>query len=294
MMLFSLILEDAYGNQIDMTTTANQYMTSSVDGLSPPAGTISTVSYAGVSGSYLNNAFIEKRNIVISFEMRGIHIESRRHTLYRIVKPSKYIKIYYKTENIDVYADGYVETCEVDNFKNLVSGQISILCPDPYWYSTSDTMSYYGNVVGGFTFPFSIDEFGIPLGEHSIENRLSILNKGEENGFVIKIEADAGLSENENYIVATNPTIYNGNTGDYLQIKSSLYQGDIITVNTKKGKKSVTLTRYGVETNILNCLLVGSIWLELANGENYFHVEAASGINNLKVTLIHTDAYLGV
>jgi hypothetical protein len=105
-MFFKLILENRYGDQIDMTTTANQYMTSKVEGLSPPPGTVSTSGYAGMDGSYLNNAFIEKRNVVISFEMRGVDIEKRRHELYKVVKPSRYVKIYYKTTGIDVYTEG--------------------------------------------------------------------------------------------------------------------------------------------------------------------------------------------
>ena len=112
-MYFSLVLENENGERLDMIATANQYMTSKIEGLNPPAGTISTSSYAGMNGSYLNNAFIEKRNVVISFAMRGIGIEKRRHQLYRVVKTSRYIKIWYKTANIDVYAEGYVETCEV-------------------------------------------------------------------------------------------------------------------------------------------------------------------------------------
>ena len=77
-MFFSLILENSAGDQIDMTATANQYMTAKVDGLNPPPGTISTSGYAGMDGSYLNNAFIEKRNVVIHFEMRGVGLEARR------------------------------------------------------------------------------------------------------------------------------------------------------------------------------------------------------------------------
>lgn len=53
-MRFTLILENETGEQINMTTTANQYMTSEIDGLYPPAGTISTSTYAGMDGSYLN------------------------------------------------------------------------------------------------------------------------------------------------------------------------------------------------------------------------------------------------
>ena len=96
-MFFKLILENANGDRVDMSATANQYMTSRIEGLSPPPGTISTSSYAGMDGSYLNNAFIEKRNVIISFEMRGVGVEARRHQLYKVVKPSRYVKVYYKT-----------------------------------------------------------------------------------------------------------------------------------------------------------------------------------------------------
>ena len=96
-MYFTLTLENESGEQVNLSTTANQYMTSKIEGLNPPAGTVSTSSYAGMNGSYLNNAFIEKRNVVISFAMRGIGIEKRRHHLYHVVKPSRYIKIWYKT-----------------------------------------------------------------------------------------------------------------------------------------------------------------------------------------------------
>lgn len=106
-MFFRLILENANGDRVDMTATANQYMTSRVEGLNPPTGTISTSSYAGMDGSYLNNAFIEKRNVIISFEMRGVGVEARRHQLYKVVKLSRYIKINYATAGIDVFAEGY-------------------------------------------------------------------------------------------------------------------------------------------------------------------------------------------
>ena len=102
-MFYTLILENETGQQIDLSKTANRFMFSKIEGLNPPAGTISTSSYAGMDGSYLNNAFIEKRNVVISFQMRGIDIEKRRHLLYRVVKPSRYIKVFYKTAGIDVY-----------------------------------------------------------------------------------------------------------------------------------------------------------------------------------------------
>lgn len=291
-MFFNLNLENQSGDRIDMTTTANQYMTSKIDGLNPPAGTISTSTYAGMDGSYLNNAFIEKRNLVISFEMRGIGLEKRRHALYRVVKPSRYIKVYYKTAGIDVYTEGYVETCEISNFDTLTSGQISIICSDPYWHSTSAVYAYYSQVTGAFHFPFPESDAPFPLGVYSTTDNIIIQNDGDETGFAIQIEASS--SETVPEIAAVTPTIYNADTGEYLQIKGDILKGDIIMITTKTGNKTVTLTRNGVDSNIINRLVSGSTWLSLREGKNTFHVQAVRGVKNLKVTLMHRNAYLGV
>ncbi len=50
-MFFTLILENSSGDRIDMTTTANQYMTSKISGLPLPPGTVSTSSYVGMDGT---------------------------------------------------------------------------------------------------------------------------------------------------------------------------------------------------------------------------------------------------
>ena len=163
-MFFKLILENANGDRVDMTATANRYMTSRVEGLNPPPGTISTSSYAGMDGSYLNNAFIEKRNVVISFD--------------------------------------------------------------------------------------------------------------EE-------------------VAARSPTLYNADTDEYLQITGDILNGDIITVTTKTGNKTVTLERGSVKTNIINRLVSGSTWLTLREGKNRFYLRG-TGLQNLKVKIVHTNAFLGV
>lgn len=283
-MRFQLILEDENGDQIDMTATANQYMTSSIDGLYPPAGTISTAAYAGMNGSYLNNAFIEKRNVVISFQMRGTDIEKRRHALYSVVKPSRYIKVYYRTKNIDVWTEGYVEACNVTNFTAYTSGQISILCPDIYWYSTETQIAEYSQVIGAFHFIFPDNDKPFPLGQYNTQNMMTILNDGDETGFTLVISGG----------VARNPTLYNAVTDEYMQIRGDIEEGDVITITTKTGNKTVTLERGGVTENIINRLVAGSTWLQLREGENKFYLRAASGLQNLKVQLIHRNAYLGV
>ena len=202
-MFFNIHLENKNDDRICMTETANKYMTSSVTGLSPPMGTINTAVYAGMDGSYLNNAFIEKRNIVITFEMRGMDVEANRHQLYKVVKTSKYVKVLYKTSGIDVYAEGYVETCDVTNFGQLVTGQISIICPDIYWYSNNPIYNLYSQINGAFHFPFPESDKPFPLSKYSKSENVSVTNSGEKIGFTIIIEA---LDD------AATPTIYNADT----------------------------------------------------------------------------------
>ena len=242
-----------------------------------------------MDGSYLNNAFIEKRNIVVSFEMRGYGIEKRRHELYKVVKPSRYIKIYYRTSNIDVYTEGYVETCEVSNFEEFTNGQISIICPDPYWYSNSETVASYSQIIGGFSFPFPKSDEPFIIGQYNSQNLMTVFNSGDEIGCKIVIEG-----KSESAVSAINPAIYNADTDEYMQIQGEVLNGDIITITTKTGNKTVTLEREGVKTNIINRLISGSIWLSLHEGENNFYLRASEGLTNLKVKIIHINAYLGV
>ena len=56
----------------------------------------------------------------------------------------------------------------------------------------------------------------------------------------------------------------------------------------------MTLTRNGVDFNIINRLVAGSTWLTLREGQNTFHVTAVRNVKNIRVTLMHTNAYLGV
>lgn len=283
-MFYTLILENQAGERVDLSETANKFMFNKIDGLSPPAGTISTSSYAGMDGSYLNNAFIEKRNVVIQFQMRGTGIEKRRHQIYKVVKPSRYIKIFYKTANIDVFAEGYVETCEVENFKQFVSGQISIICPDIYWYAIETQVAEYSQVIGAFHFIFPDNDRPFPLGRYNTQNLMTINNEGDETGTTIVISGGP----------ARNPTLYNAETDEYMQIQGEIMEGDVITITTKTGSKTVILEREGVVTNIINRLVSGSTWLTLREGENRFYLRAAEGLSNLKVRIIHRNAYLGV
>ncbi|MDE7104802.1 MAG: phage tail family protein, partial [Ruminococcus sp.] len=132
-----------------------------------------------------------------------------------------------------------------------------------------------------FVFPDNDEPF--PIGVYNTHNTLIIQNDGDETGFTIIFSG-----------TAFNPTLTNTSTGEYMQIFGDIEQGDIIRITTKTGNKTVTLERGGVVTNIINRLVSGSTWLNLCEGENKFTLSSVSRLQDLKVRLIHRNAYLGV
>lgn len=270
-MKFTLEIENEQYERINLTRSAYEYMVREPQGLDPPVATISSSAYATTNGSYVHNAVIQKRNIVLPIEMRGIGVEERRQRLYRVVQPTRNVKIYYRTRNISAYTEGYVETCTVNNFGQFVSGQVSIICPDPHWYSTTEKT-------------VSTAESGEPTPSGDMDIRVN--NEGGDIGFKVRIEVGSVLPP-EGKI-----ELWNMSDGwTYMTIRGTYEPGDVVEINTKVGQKSITLIRAGVQTNIVTWLDFGSTWLSLVAGVNALRFR---GISNFVGIITHTDAYLGV
>lgn len=282
--MYTLIVENERGEQLELTHNEN-YDVLEVIGLNPPTAAINTVEIAGFDGARFNSSRLEPRNIVIMLNIRP-HIETNRLALYKYFRVKRYIKIYYKNEHRDVYAEGYVESFENNIFTQLQQPQISIICPNPFWKSASELQVQFSNTEALFEFPFSISSEGI---EFSRINKITTtyINAGDvETGGIIKFHATT------NQIL--NPTFYNRTTNKYFGLNFDMYENDVITINTQQGEKSVTLLRNGVITNILSNRSAGSSWITFEPGINEISYSADNGENNLNVTVIATQKYEGV
>ena len=105
------------------------------------------------------------------------------------------------------------------------------------------------------------------LGKYNTHNIMTIENDGDGTGFILVIEASSTTE-----VAARSLTIYNVDMDEYLQITGDILNGDIITVTTKIGNKTVILDRGGVKTNIINRLTSGSTWLSLREGANRLYL----------------------
>ena len=206
-----------------------------------------------------------------------------------------------ETDNRYVKTTGYVESNEPNIFSSQEGTQISIICPDPYFYSTGEdgnNVTNFYSIDPMFEFPFSNESLDEPLlvfGEIQIKTEGVITYHGDsEIGVMIYIHAIGP---------ATNINIYNTETREVMRINTEkissltgkgIVASDDIVINTAKGEKSITLIREGVSYNILNCLDKNTDWFTLAKGDNIFAFTADSGVTNLQFRVENKVIYEGV
>lgn len=283
--MYKLSIENEYGDRLELTNNPN-YDVLSVDGLNPANGEINTVEIAGFDGSMFNSSRITSRNIVITLNIQ-FPIEENRIALYKYIQVKRYIKVYYENEHRKVYCEGYVETFENNLFSILQQPQISIICPDPYWKSEDEINVGFSDVASLFEFPFSVPYgSGIPISE---VRRLTTeyVNVGEvATGVIIKFRATADGVE--------NPTFYNNTTNQFIGVNFTMQAGDIITINTQRGHKSIKLLRGGAETNILSARMQGSSWVDFKPGENEVSFDAAVNQSYLVTSVMAIRRFEGV
>lgn len=285
--------------------TVSGFFVKSVSGLGPVNANINTAEVATDDGSRFNSARLNQRNIVFKFifckTIYGESIEDVRQKSYKYFPVKKNVEIAVKTDNRYLRAIGYVENNEADIFSSQEGTQISIICPDPYFYSAGEegtNVTDFRSIDPMFEFPLindSLIEKLLLMASINVETGGSIDYEGDEEiGMTIHIHATG---------TATNVGIYNMGTRETMKIDtdkvtqivgSGISAGDIITISTRKGEKGITLLREGVTYNILNALGKSPSWFTLSKGENRFAFDAESGVENLHFVVENETVYEGV
>ena len=283
--MLQVIAENKYNEQINLTQNSN-YALLSVGGLTPPTATINTAVIATSDGAVFNSSRLGTRNIILKIAPLN-SIETNRINIYKYFKAKQYIKLYLENNTRSVWIDGYIEHIEGDLYTEKQQLQISIICPDPYFKDTTTGLYTFSNIINLFSFPFAIEETpGIPISQLGEFVEIAITNNSDdETGVLITMLANAAV---------TNPTIYNMTTNEHFTLDIELEAGDEITIDTRRGHKTVTLNHEGTTTNILNNMVQGSSWLTLVVGDNIFSYTCSTGAEYLNISVELQPIYEGV
>ena len=305
-MIKSVTVTNYLGESLKMELT-NPYDSgiaiTDITGIGPGKADINVTELTSSDGSLHNSSRLGTRNIVMTLRfMFAPEIETVRQKTYRFFPIKKELTLTFETDNRSCYITGYVESNEPVIFEENEYTQISIVCPDPYFYSLRADSTVFSGVVSMFEFPFSNEvqnneetERFLIMSDLQFETEQTVYYSGEsEIGMTIRIRA-IGTVE--------NLTIFNTRTREFIKLDTDKLQqitgsviiaGDEITICTVKGKKSIRLLRDGVTTNILNCMTKDSSWIQLVKGDNILAYTADSGAEKLHFSVENNVIYEGV
>lgn len=272
---------------------------SSIDGLGPGQAEISTTELAATDGAVYNSSRLVSRNIVISIILsEKPSVEDNRQITYRMFPLKKPINLTVVTDNRALQIDGYVESNDPSIFEMQETTTISIICPNPYFYSLAANTVLFSGIEPMFEFPFcndSLDQKLLIFGE--IRNRYenTVYYEGDaETGMIINIHFLGPATDISIYNVVNRETMKINTTKLASIIGSPIQASDDLIISTITGKKSLTFWRNGKSYNVLNSLDRNSDWLTLDIGENILAFAAGTGNSNLQFDIQYYPLFEGI
>lgn len=279
-----------------------------IDGIGPGKATVTKSDSKVYDGGTITSARLPSRNIKMEIQFLWVNsIEDVRHKTYKYFPLKKPITLIFETDTRTVEIEGVVESNEPDIFSSEESTNISIICPDPYFYASGEnarSKTEFSGINAMFEIPsdtgYSNESLTEALTEIStlyVQSERGIMNYGEVDvGVVISIKP---LAIVKGVLTISNITLGQNMSFDLNKIKTitenDFHLGDELVINTLRGKKSVTLIREGKNYNALSCIDTRTDWIYLTSGENTFtYYLDGEGIEDLQFSVTNSILYEGV
>ena len=264
----------------------------SIEGIYAFSANVITSPYSQTHGDRYKNSRAPRRNIVIQGKIFD-DFWNNRQMLYRVFRLGSLGQFCYtEPDQSQRYADYYVESLDIDQDAYRGQYQISLICPDPFFYSGEPEHVDLAAWVSDFEFEHEFDEDGETLGHREISMIREIENRNGVDGIGMKIILTA-------FGDVTNPFVYLYETGERITIGTTsnpytLTSTKRVEIDTTIGKKNIVQINGGVETRINEYLDPDSSFFQLGAGINTIGYNASSGANYLNVDIEYKMRYLGV
>ena len=278
------------------------FLITDIKGITPIKADINFTDITTNDGALFNSARIGTRNITMKLVyFPKPTIEETRLLSYKYFPIKRNVTLEFKTEKRQAKITGYVESNNVNIFTKTEYSAISIICPDPYFYSTGpdgdvDLIFAGINPKFRFTIPSASDAApNIIFGDIvSLREQLLVYEGDSEIGaeFIFNALGNVGSITMQNRI--TNEAMTVDAAKIQSQTGSGIVAGDSIHIYTYRGDKHANLIRNGEIINILNCLDKNMTWLQIRKGDNLFSFNATSGVLNLIVEIKTKTIYEGL
>ena len=263
-----------------------------IDGIYAFTGEVITSPYSQTHGDRYKTTRAEKRNIIVSGVIYDNYWEYRQ-MMYRVFRLGSVGRFCYtEPDHSNRYADYYVESVEIDQDAYRGVYQISLICPDPFFYAGDSEAIELASWSSDFIFPHNFIAAGEELGHRETSMIKEIDNLNGVDGIGVKII----MTANGN---VTNPYVYLYETGERITIGTTsnpyvLNSSTRVEIDTTTGRKNIVQIVNNVTTRINEYLDPDSCFWQLGSGINTIGYNAAAGANYLNVRVEYKMRYLGV
>ena len=274
-----------------------------IDGLGPVTASLSTTEYASADGVKFNSAKLGARNIVLHITFfYNQSIETLRQKTYRYFPTKRKVHLSFEADNRICDTDGIVESNEPDIFSSDESCVISIMCSNPYFVAGGDSGTMVSPLAPstGFEFPFANNSLTRSMLEFiGLKNNTPyyISYEGDsDTGVLLHILADAPFTNLRITEVLSQKSIFIDTTKiSALTEGRGIQRGDEIIISSVTGNKTAMMRlSNGTVINIINCLGRLPGWFKLSNGVNVYSINAATGVDNIKIWFEYQKLYEGI
>lgn len=264
----------------------------SIEGIYAFAGEVNTSPYSQTNGDRYKSTRAPRRNIVIQGKIFADYWNNRQ-MIYRVFRLGSLGQFCYtEPDQSNRYADYYVESVEIDQDAYRGQFQISLICPDPFFYSGEPEFVDLAAWSSDFQFDHEFDANGETIGHRVIAMIKDVENLNGVDGIGMTITMTASGD-------VTNPYVYMYDTGEQIKIGTTsnpytLTSAKSIRIETTTGKKSVVQVQSNVETRINEYLDPDSSFFQLHAGVNTIGYNASSGVDYLNIQIEYKMRFLGV
>lgn len=263
-----------------------------IDGIYAFTGEVLTSPYSQTHGDRYKTSRATKRNIVASGKIFD-DFWNNRQLMYRVFRLGSLGRFCYtEPDRSNRYADYYVENLDIDQDPFRGQFQVSLICPDPFFYAAESEYVDLAAWVSDFRFPHNFPAAGETLGhrETSMIKEVDNINGVDGIGMKIVMTATGDVVNPYVYLYETGERITIGTTANPYTLDSTKR----VEIDTTTGKKNIVQVIGNVTTRINEYLDPNSYFFQLGAGINTIGYNASSGANYMNVHIEYKMRYLGV
>ena len=276
-----LIFENASGQRLDLLHNRDKFALIAAEGLHGVDVDFAETESPYTDGTTIDNAQALPRGIALKFALCG-DVAAALDFFHAVVKSKQVGKLIKREGERETKIQGRVTVPPYTRISNAVTVELHLYCGQPYWEDVQALVGTISEVIDLLYFPENgrgFPEEGVPFGLINLEKKQTIANDGDTSvGLTIVINA-RGTVKNPRISCSTGTQ-----NGWYMQLNTTINDGDEVVISTHKGGKSITINggAYQNGVPILSLLeYAGSDWLQMETGENTFNVTSGGGDENV-------------